>query len=76
MFLLHKPDNHYFPINILIPEEIAQLVMRLIENPNLGKLIGDTARKRVEEVFNWDKSAIKAIESYERIVNLYHQTTN
>jgi alpha-maltose-1-phosphate synthase len=53
------------------PTDIAQIVSNLIDDVDLRKRMGDAARKRVDAVFNWEKSAAVAIEQYQRIAVLY-----
>jgi len=60
--LLTKPDD---------PQAIAKKVIKLADDQNLRKQMGNNARKRVECYFNWDKSASIAIESFKKIIDLH-----
>ena len=37
-----------------MPKDMADAIVRLIENPELRKLMGEAGRKRIREVFNWE----------------------
>lgn len=37
-----------------MPKDMAKAIIRLIENPELRKQMGDAGRKRIMEVFNWE----------------------
>jgi len=45
--------------------EFIDLVFKLIENGDLRKTIGINARKRIELLYNWEKTARKAVDVYE-----------
>lgn len=36
-----------------MPKDMAAAIIKLIENPELRKQMGDAGRKRIKEVFNW-----------------------
>ncbi len=36
-----------------MPKDMATAIIKLIENPELRKQMGDAGRKRIKEVFNW-----------------------
>jgi len=59
-----KPDE---------PGAIAELTRRLIEDRDLCIQMGRCARKRVEDIFNWDKSALVAIDAYKKIIDMYRK---
>lgn len=37
-----------------MPKDMAEAIVRLIENPDLRKSMGQAGRKRIREVFNWE----------------------
>ena len=37
-----------------MPKDIADAIMRLVENPDLRRKMGDAGRERIRQVFNWD----------------------
>lgn len=37
-----------------MPKDMAAAIIKLIENPELRKQMGEAGRKRIKEVFNWD----------------------
>ena len=39
------------------PKQIADAMIRLIDNPKLAKKLGEQGRKRVLEEFTWEKAA-------------------
>lgn len=37
-----------------MPKDMAAAIIKLIENPELRKQMGEAGRKRIKEVFNWE----------------------
>lgn len=37
-----------------MPKDMAAAIVKLVENPQLRKQMGDAGRKRIKEVFNWE----------------------
>ncbi|MBI4698932.1 MAG: glycosyltransferase [Nitrospirae bacterium] len=50
------------------PQEIAEAIIRILENPQLGREMGMNGRRLVEERFNWDMAASKMIMAYKDIL--------
>jgi glycosyltransferase involved in cell wall biosynthesis len=48
--------------------EFICLVMRAIEDAELRKKIGENARKKVKQLYNWEANAAKAINIYHALV--------
>ena len=55
------------------PKEIALLIVKLIKDKKLRIRMGEAARKRVVNVFNWDKSAQVAIDGYKKVIKIYKE---
>lgn len=53
------------------PESVAKKVSMLLENKELRRQMGSSARKRVEEAFSWENSAKAAVVGYERIISIH-----
>ena len=41
-----------------MPKDMATAIIKLIENPELRKRMGDAGRKRIKEVFNWEAKGL------------------
>lgn len=41
-----------------MPKDMADAIIKLIENPELRKQMGEAGRKRIKEVFNWEAKGI------------------
>ena len=41
-----------------MPKDMAAAIIKLIENPELRKRMGDAGRKRIKEVFNWEAKGL------------------
>ena len=41
-----------------MPKDMATAIIKLIENPELRKRMGDAGRKRIKEVFNWEATGL------------------
>ncbi len=52
------------------PEELAKKLILLLENENLMKIMGDNGRKRVENIFTWDKIVDRMTNEFEKIREL------
>jgi len=57
--LLVPPDN---------PKALAEAILKIIDNSELAKSLGDAGRKKVEDKFTWDKIASNYLRAYERAV--------
>ena len=51
------------------PENIAEAIMLLVDNPELCQKMGKNARTKALELFNLEKQAAKVIEIYEEIIS-------
>ncbi|MBN1902286.1 glycosyltransferase family 4 protein [Candidatus Sumerlaeota bacterium] len=47
-------------------EEAAQRIIQILNNPNLGRSLGEEGRKKTLERFTWDKISEKAKDLYEK----------
>jgi glycosyltransferase involved in cell wall biosynthesis len=50
------------------PIEMAQAVLRLLDNPKLRERLGDAARNTIEDRYTWDKIADRILSCYENII--------
>ncbi len=50
-------------------KQLADAIIRLLDNPELRKKFGEEARKRVEENFDLDKNIKRLISLYEDCIN-------
>lgn len=51
------------------PNQIAQKLTYLLKRPELAKKMGEVGRKRIEEKFNLNKSIVKTIKLYNRVID-------
>jgi glycosyltransferase involved in cell wall biosynthesis len=51
------------------PENIAEAIMLLVDNPELCREMGKNARTKTLELFNLEKQAAKVIKIYEEIIS-------
>ncbi|MCM8808341.1 MAG: glycosyltransferase, partial [Candidatus Omnitrophica bacterium] len=54
-------------VNPLNPEEIAEAIKYLVNNPDKAKEMGENGRRAVLEKYNWDIESKKLIEIYENL---------
>jgi len=57
-------------VDPLDPQDIAQAVEFLIENPLKAKLMGDNGRKAVLEKYSWDKESEKLLRVYAKLCKI------
>ncbi len=50
------------------PAEMAQAVLRLLDNPELSERLGTAARKTIEDRYTWDKIADRILSCYENLL--------
>ena len=50
------------------PEEIAKGIQYLRDNPEQAKRFGENGRKAVEEIYNWEKEAVKLVALYKEVL--------
>ncbi len=50
------------------PTEMAQAVLRLLDNPELRERLGDVARKTIEDRYTWNKIADRILSCYENLL--------
>jgi len=62
------PNQCGFHINPYDPSDIAKYVVALLEADELRKKCGQNARRRVEELFNWQKIAEETMRVYHEVV--------
>ena len=48
--------------------KFIDLIVKLIQNPDLRKSIGKNARKKVESSYNWQVTSEKAVQTYNKLV--------
>jgi glycosyltransferase involved in cell wall biosynthesis len=48
------------------PEDLAEQIVTLIENPDLGVAMGEEGRRAVEERLGWEHQSERLIEAYRR----------
>jgi glycosyltransferase involved in cell wall biosynthesis len=51
------------------PENLAEAIMRLVDNPELCKKIGRNARAKALELFNLEKQAAKIEKIYKEVIS-------
>jgi glycosyltransferase involved in cell wall biosynthesis len=49
--------------------ELVNLVFKVIENPQLRKMLGANARKKAELLYDWEHNAQKAIAVYQNLIS-------
>ncbi len=54
------------PLN---PEEIANAIKYIFENPEEAKKMGQNGRKAVEQKYNWENEEKKLLEVYNILIN-------
>jgi len=57
-----------FHVNPYSPEDIAEHICILLNNPEMCAEFGRAGRKRVIELFTWDKAAEKTAEIYRQVI--------
>jgi len=50
------------------PEDMAKIILRLLDNASLRDRIGRAARRTIEEYYTWDKIADNILKCYESIL--------
>jgi len=50
-------------------KEIAEAILKILNNDEFAKKLGNNGRKAVKEKYNWEKQSIKLIRIYENLVN-------
>jgi glycosyltransferase involved in cell wall biosynthesis len=56
-------------VNPQKPESIADAIRGLLEHPDKARMLGETGRSMVENVFSWEQEAGKLLALYERILS-------
>ena len=51
------------------PENLAEAIMLLVDNPELCQKMGRNARAKALDLFDLDKQAAKVIKIYEEIIS-------
>lgn len=51
------------------PEEIAQAITRLYENPELAKNLGANGRRAVETLYNWENESLALLDAYKNLIS-------
>lgn len=54
------------------PGEMAQAILRLLNNPDLGNQLGLTAHKTIEEKYSWEVVSRQYLIQYEKLVEGFH----
>jgi len=49
------------------PEEIANAIKFILENPDKAKLMGENGKRLVKEIYNWDIEKKKLVDFYKRL---------
>ena len=56
---------------IIVPkgniEITANAIQRFIDNPDLGKVMGEKGRKRVKDLYDWDRNVETMIGIYKTV---------
>lgn len=68
-----KHEEHCLILQGSTAQDIADNVIRLIENPEFGRTLGTNGRAFARKYFSWDKSATKVKMFYERILAGWNQ---
>lgn len=55
-------------VNPLDPDEIAQAIQYILDNPKVAKKMGENGRKAVEEKYNWETESKKLVQFYNEII--------
>jgi glycosyltransferase involved in cell wall biosynthesis len=58
--ILIEPNDH---------QALAKAVMLLATNPQLRRKLGSNGKKRAEQLFNWERSATDAINTYASLID-------
>ena len=51
------------------PEKIAEAILYLLDNPQLGKEMGENGRRAAKERYNWKKESKKLLEVYKKLID-------
>jgi glycosyltransferase involved in cell wall biosynthesis len=51
------------------PTDFAEQILKLADSESLRRAMGDTARKRVEDNFNWEVQGKKLLQVYEAVLS-------
>lgn len=61
-----------YHINPFDPSDIAKFTIKLLSDPELRKIMGINARRRVLDMFSWDVAARNTIRVYEEAIEQSH----
>jgi glycosyltransferase involved in cell wall biosynthesis len=50
------------------PGEFAGAIQRLLDSPSVAETMGRAGRRRVEQLFRWERSALRTLQVYEEAV--------
>ena len=64
------PSQCGFHINPYDPHDIAKFVILLLEDEDLRRKCGENARRRVLELFTWQKVAENTIRVYNEVMSM------
>lgn len=64
---------------ILVPpasaEALARAIVTLLDAPERRRQLGEAGRKRVQQMFNWRRTAIETAEVYQEAIKCFSRTT-
>jgi glycosyltransferase involved in cell wall biosynthesis len=56
------------------PDELAEKIRRVLDDPVLGRRMGQAGRKRVEDHFSWDSVAERTEHTYADAIAEFRRT--
>jgi len=62
-----REENCGILVDSTKPEQIAEAISFLLENPDMGKEMGQRGRKAVEEKYNWQIERKKLLKTYDNL---------
>ncbi len=51
------------------PEDIAEKVLYLLDNPDEAKKLSDEGRELIEKEYNWEAEQGKLLDVYKKVLN-------
>ena len=54
------------------PDAMAEIIIKLLNDPALRERIGKSARKTIEENYSWDKITDKILQCYEKVIKTHN----
>lgn len=69
--LIIEDNNCGICVNPNSPQEIAEAISTLVDNPKLSEELGENGRKAVLEKYNWESEKTNLLQFYDKILKNY-----